>query len=182
MCFNCNFFNMKATLLSLVLLMALSVPIFAQQDKSKRASPPDRTMVTTADGVTIDIHYSKPSLKGRTIGVDIAPFGKVWRTGANEATTFEVDKNVLIEGKPLAAGKYSLYSIPGEEHTTVIFNKVWDQWGTQYDESKDALRVEAMGNETGESVEQFTIRADKDGTVTLLWGPYAVPFTVKAAK
>lgn len=173
---------MKAIVLSFVFVFAVSAWSFAQQDKSKRASPPDQTTVTTADGVTIDIHYSKPSLKGRKIGVDIVPFGKVWRTGANEATTFEVNKDVLIQGKPLAAGKYSLYSIPTEQNTTIIFNNEWDQWGTKYDESKDALRVVAEASENSSSVEQFTIQADERGTVTLLWGPYAVPFSVKAAK
>lgn len=173
---------MKAIALSFVFVLALSALSFGQKDKSKRASPPDRATVTTTDGVTIDINYSKPSLKGRKIGVDIAPFGKVWRTGANEATTFEIDKDVLIQGKPLPAGKYSLYSIPNEQNTTLIFNKAWDQWGTQYDEAQDALRVVATASENAQSVEQFTIRADKAGTVTLLWGPYSLPFTVKAAK
>jgi len=172
---------MKTFALSFVFVLALSTLTFAQQDKSKRASPPDQTTVTTSDGVTIDIHYSKPSLKGRKIGVDIVPFGKVWRTGANEASTFEVNKDVLVQGKRLPAGKYGLYSIPTEQNTTIIFNKVWDQWGTEYDEAQDALRVVAQGSETDDSVEQFTIKADKNGTVTLLWGLYAVPFTVKAA-
>src|SRR5690606_15490973 len=132
-------------------------------------------------GVTIEIHYSKPSLKGREIGVELAPFGKVWRTGANEATTFEVDKDVLVQGKPLAAGKYSLYSIPGEEKVDLLFNKGWDEWGTRYDKAQDVLRVDAGPSKTvSDSVEQFTITSDKDGTVTLLWGLYAVPFSVVA--
>ncbi|HWK56856.1 MAG TPA: DUF2911 domain-containing protein [Parapedobacter sp.] len=169
---------MKATLLSLLAVVVMSTVAFAQQDKSKRASPPDSITVTTDDGVTIAIHYSKPSLKGREIGVDIAPFGKVWRTGANEATTFEINKDVLVQGQPLAAGKYSLYSIPGEKNVTLIFNKVWDQWGTRYDEAQDALRADATPSETDDAVEQFTITGDKDGTVTLLWGAYAVPFSV----
>lgn len=170
---------MRATLLSLLAVMTLSTVAFAQQNKSQRASPPDSTTVTTDDGVTIEIHYSKPSVKGREIGVEIAPFGKVWRTGANEATTFEVDKDVLVQGKPLAAGKYSLYSIPGETNVTLIFNKTWDQWGTRYDEAQDALRVDAVPSENaGDPVEQFTITSAKDGTVTLLWGMYAVPFSV----
>ncbi len=173
---------MKASVLSLFFVMSISMLSFAQQDKKQRVSPPDRVTVTTADGVTIDIHYSKPSLNGRQIGSDnFIPFGKVWRTGANEATTFEINKDVLVQGQPLPAGKYSLYSIPGEENTTIIFNKVWDQWGTQYDEAQDVLRVEAASGESGQSVEQFTIKADTDGTVTLLWGIYSVPFTVKAA-
>lgn len=170
----------KTVLLSFLVVAATSVAAFAQQDKSERASPPANTKVTTDDGVTIDIHYSRPSVKGRQIGVDIAPFGKVWRTGANEATTFEVDKDVLVQGKPLSAGKYSLYSIPGEQRVTLIFNKVWDQWGTRYDESQDALRVDATPMETGNAVEQFKINSTKDGTVTLLWGHYAVPFKVAA--
>ncbi|WP_262246464.1 DUF2911 domain-containing protein [Parapedobacter soli] len=171
---------MRATLLSFLAVLVISTVACAQQDKSQRASPPDSTTVTTDDGVTIDIHYSKPSLKGRQIGVDIAPFGKVWRTGANEATTFEVDKDVLIQGQPLAAGKYSLYSILGEQEVTFIFNKTWDQWGTRYDEAQDALRVGATPVETGTSVEQFTIKSAKDGAVTLLWGNYAVTFKVAA--
>ena len=171
---------MKAVVLSFLAVAVMCTASFAQQDKSQRVSPPDSVMVTTNDGVTIDIHYSKPSLKGRQIGVEIAPFGEVWRTGANEATTVEVDKDVTVQGQPLAAGKYSLYSIPGEQQVTIIFNKVWDQWGTQYDEAQDALRVDAMPSETGNAVEQFTITAGADGTVTLLWGNYAVPFTIAA--
>ncbi|MEC3879420.1 DUF2911 domain-containing protein [Parapedobacter sp. 10938] len=172
---------MRAILLSLLAVMTLSTVTIAQQDKSKRASPPDSTTVTTDDGITIDIHYSKPSVKGREIGVEIAPFGKVWRTGANEATTFEVNKDVLVQGQPLAAGKYSLYSIPGKEKVTLIFNKTWDQWGTRYNEKQDVLRVDATPSQAaGDSVEQFTITGDKDGTVTLRWGLYTVPFSVVA--
>ncbi len=173
---------MKVTILSFLMVMTMSVLSFAQQDKSERASPPDSAVVTTDDGVTIAIHYSKPSLKGRQLGVEIAQFGKVWRTGANEATTFEVDKDVLVQGKPLPAGKYGLYSIPDENNMTIIFNNVWDQWGTRYDESKDALRVMATPSGNGELLEQFTIRIDKTGTVALLWGDAIVPFTVKAAQ
>lgn len=171
---------MRAALLSLLAAMVLSTVTFAQQDKSKRASPPDSTTVTTNDGVTLAIHYSKPSLKGREIGVDIAPFGKVWRTGANEATTFEVNQDVLVQGESLAAGKYSLYSIPGEKKVILIFNKTWDQWGTRHDEAQDVLRVDAVPSVRDDSVEQFTITSEKDGTVTLLWGTYAVPFSVTA--
>ncbi|GAA4802746.1 DUF2911 domain-containing protein [Olivibacter ginsenosidimutans] len=151
----------------------------AQQDKSKRASPPDSLSVTTTNGVTITINYSRPYVKGRIVGQDIAPIGKVWRTGANEATTFSVNKDVTIEGKALKAGKYSLHSIPGDTQTTLIFNKVWKKWGLDYDEKEDALRVDAPTIEDSHSVEQFTITADKDGLVQLLWGTYKIPFHVK---
>ena len=154
---------------------------FAQTDKSKRPSPPDNTKVTTTDGVTIDINYSRPSLKGRKLGVDIAPVGKVWRTGANEATTIEFNKDVLVEGKKLAAGKYGLYSIPGEHETTLMFSKVWDQWGTKYDAKDDALRVSVSNGTSSNAQEQFKISATPEGTVSLEWGEYVVPFKVKAS-
>src|SRR5690242_94848 len=81
-----------------------------QQDKSKRPSPPATATATTDNGVTITIDYSQPSLKGRTIGKDVEPMkGKVWRAGANEATTFEVNKDVTINGQKLPAGKYALF-------------------------------------------------------------------------
>ncbi len=172
---------MKSSILSVLFVAALSVASFAQQDKSQRPSPPDSTIVTTDDGVTIAIHYSKPSLKGRQLGVEVAEVGKVWRTGANETTTFEVDKDVLVQGKPLPAGKYGLFSIPDEYEMTIIFSKVWDQWGTRYDETQDALRVTATPSGNGQSVEQFTIEASKTGAVSLLWGDAVVAFAVKAA-
>ncbi len=172
---------MKAASILFFLTM-ISFVSFGQTDKSKRASPPDSVIIKTQDGVQIAIQYSKPSLKGRQLGVDIAPIGKVWRTGANEATTIAFDKNVTVEGKALAAGKYSLYSIPGEQQTTLIFNKVWKQWGTKYDESQDALRVNVSSTAASASQEQFTITAAPTGIVTLTWGEYAIPFQVKAAK
>lgn len=172
---------MKAASILFFLTM-ISFISMAQTDKSKRPSPPDSVKVSTQDGVNIEIHYSKPSLKGRQLGVDIAPVGKVWRTGANEATTIAVDKNVLINGKQLPAGKYSLYSIPGEQQTTLIFNKIWKQWGTKYDQSQDALRVDASNTASSSNQEQFTITATPTGTVTLSWGEHAIPFEVKASK
>ncbi len=172
---------MKAASIFFFLTM-ISFVSFGQTDKSKRPSPPDSVKITTQDGVNIAIHYSKPSLKGRQLGVDIAPVGKVWRTGANEATTIAFDKNVTIEGKSLVAGTYSLYSIPGEQQTTLIFNKAWKQWGTKYDESQDALRVDVSNATATTSQEQFTITASPTGTVTLTWGEHAIPFQVKANK
>ncbi len=152
---------------------------FAQQDKSKRPSPPAKVTQTTDDGVTISIDYSQPSLKGRTLGVDIAPFGKVWRTGANEATVFEVNKDVMVQGQPLKAGKYSLYSIPGQEEATIIFNKTWNQWGTVYNEAEDALRIKVYPSQSSEFNEKMTFNIDKSGKVTFLWGEGMADFMVK---
>ncbi|WP_343561982.1 DUF2911 domain-containing protein [Sphingobacterium sp.] len=167
--------------LILTILTLIGQLTFAQEDKSKRPSPPANTKVTTTDGVTIDINYSRPSLKGRRLGVDIAPIGKVWRTGANEATTIEFNKDVLVEGKKLAAGKYGLYSIPGEHETTLMFSKVWNQWGTKYDAKDDALRVSVSNSTSSNMQEQFKINATEDGNISLEWGEYAIPFKVKAS-
>ncbi|MCL4637814.1 MULTISPECIES: DUF2911 domain-containing protein [Olivibacter] len=170
---------MKRNLILGAILLFMGLGVYAQQDKSKRASPPDSLRITTSSGVTISINYSRPSVKGRTVGEDIAPVGKIWRTGANEATTFEVNKDVTIEGKALKAGKYSLHSIPGEQTSTIIFNKVWKKWGLDYDEKEDALRVEVPTEQNSQSVEQFTISGSKEGRIELMWGTYKIAFTVK---
>jgi hypothetical protein len=127
----------------------------------------------------ITIDYSQPSVKGREIGKDIAPYGKVWRTGANEATVFEVSKDVMVEGKALPAGKYGLYSIPGKEEWVIIFNKTWKQWGTNYTEADDALRVNVKPGKAPAFTERMTFNVDKSGKVSLLWGNEEVDFSVQ---
>jgi hypothetical protein len=170
---------MKKTLILALLITCGSFGLKAQQDKSKRASPPAKVSETIASGATVSIDYSQPSLKGRSVGKEVAPYGKVWRTGANEATVFEVNKDVTIEGKPLKAGKYGLYSIPGENEWSIIFNKVSDQWGTQYSEANDALRVSVKPTKSGTTTEKMTFNIAKSGTVSLLWGNTKVDFKVK---
>lgn len=168
------------TVAMLTTCLFASTQSFSQEDKSKRPSPPATATATTAGGNTITINYSQPSVKGRTVGKDIAPYGKVWRTGANEATVFEISKDAKIEGKyPLKAGKYGLYSIPGEKKWTVIFNKTWNQWGTNYKEGDDALRVELDTKKAPKFTEKMTFQVMKDGMVTLMWGDKAVSFSVK---
>jgi hypothetical protein len=168
----------KLLLLSAIVLVAIGVR--AQQgDKSQRPSPPAKVSETTSKGVTISIDYSQPAVKGRTIGNDIAPYGKVWRTGANEATVFEVNKDVKVEGKSLPAGKYGLYSIPGKDEWVIIFNKTWKQWGTNYTESDDALRVNVKPGKAPAFTERMTFKVDKSGKVSLLWGNEEVDFKVQ---
>jgi hypothetical protein len=147
------------------------------QDKSKRPSPP-AVLNYSKNDLKLTIDYSQPSVKGRSIGKDIAPFGQVWRTGANEATTFEVNKDVMIEGQPLPAGKYSLYTIPGADEWTLIFNKTWKQWGTVYKQEEDALRVKVKPTKAPSFAEKMTFTAD-DNKVNLMWGDTKVSFTVK---
>lgn len=165
----------------LLLAVACTTMLLAcgQDDKSKRASPPAQAKETLASGAVVTIDYSQPSVKGRTIGKDLEPMpGKVWRTGANEATVFEVSKPIKVEGKDLPAGKYALYSIANEGEWTIIFNKTWDQWGTEYKEADDALRVKVKPGKAPQFAEKMTFNVDKNGTVTLLWGDIKVDFKV----
>ncbi|PWT94712.1 MAG: hypothetical protein C5B52_19405 [Bacteroidetes bacterium] len=170
--------------LSLALASALLVSAInacGQEDKSKRPSPPAKASEKIASGATVTIDYSKPSLKGRTIGKDLEPMdGKVWRTGANEATVFTVDKDVKVEGKPLPAGKYGLFTISGPNEWTIIFNKTWNQWGAfNYKEADDVLRVKVKPGKAPSTTEQFTINIAKSGKVSLLWGDKQVDFNVQ---
>lgn len=169
------------SLLSFIAVAALmfgTVNVNAQ-DKSTRPSPPAKTTVTTAKGVTISIDYSQPSIKGRTIGTDIAPYGKVWRTGANEATVFEVNKDVMIGGKSLKAGKYGLYTIPGANEWTIILNKKSTLWGADgYSDAEDAVRVVTQPSKAPSFTEKMTFGVEPSGTVSLMWGDTKVDFQV----
>lgn len=161
--------------------LTMSVMAFGQADKSKRPSPPATVSQTIENGATITIDYSQPSVKGRIIGKDIEPMmGKVWRTGANEATTFEVNKDVKIEGKTLPAGKYSLFTIAGEKEWTVIFNKTWNQWGAfNYKEADDVIRIKAEREKSDGFAEQLKFVIEPKGKVILMWGDNEVEFKVK---
>lgn len=151
---------------------------FAQEDKSKRPSPP-ATLDTTINGLTLKIDYSQPSVKGRTIGKEIAPYNEVWRTGANEATTFEVNRDVQVEGKSLKAGKYGLFTIPGKKVWTIIFNSEPNQWGAfKYNAAKDVLRVTVPAKKAAAFTERMTFKY-KNNVVGLLWGKTEVDFGVK---
>lgn len=166
----------------LLLAVSLTTMLFAcgQDDKSKRPSPPAQAKETLASGAVVTIDYGQPSVKGRTIGKDLEPMpGKVWRTGANEATTFDVSKAVKVEGKDLPAGKYSLFTIAGDGEWTIIFNKNANQWGAySYKESEDALRIKVKPSKAAQFAEKMTFNVDKNGTVTLLWGDTKVDFKV----
>lgn len=161
-------------------LTLLTTLCFAQGDKSQRQSPPDKVSKTVGN-TTITIDYSQPSVKGRTIWGELVPFGKVWRTGANEATVFEVNKDVKIEGKTLKAGKYSLFTIPGEDEWTIIFNKQTGQWGTQYNEGEDELRVQVKPMKAPTMTEKMTFNISEKGKVSLMWENLLVDFNVTPA-
>lgn len=172
-----SFCFLAASLMSFTKLQAQDT-----EDKSKRPSPPAVVSQKIESGATITIDYSQPSLKGRTIGQDVEPMdGQVWRTGANEATIFETDKDLKIEGKTLPAGKYALFTIFDKGgDATVIFNKTWKQWGAyKYDETEDALRIKADLDKEKTSTEKMTFTISPGGEVALLWGDQELEFEVK---
>lgn len=175
---------MKKILSLTFLISLLALQANAQkptEDKSKRASPPAKVTETIATGATIIIDYSQPSLKGRIIGKDLEPMeGKVWRTGANEATVFETNKDVTINGAPLPAGKYGFFTLFRGKEVTLIFNKIWDQWGAfTYKESEDQLRVKTLYEKVNTPSEKMTFTVSPDGEVNLYWGNRKITFQVK---
>lgn len=138
-------------------VMALALTSVAQQDKSTRPSPPGTAEVTLG-GKKITIEYSRPSLKGRkAVGGDLVPYGKVWRTGANEATSLTTEINLNIGGANVPAGQYTLYTLPTENGWKLIINKQTGQWGTVYDEKQDLVRIDMKTTQLSAPVEQFTI-------------------------
>ena len=172
----------KALLLALVGVMMSSL-LWAQADKSKRASPPE-TATGTVMGSTVTISYSSPGVKGRKIWGGLVPYDKVWRTGANEATIFETSKDIKIDGKKLAAGKYSLYTIPGEKEWVIIFNSKTGQWGinrdgsTTEDPANDVLRVTVKPEKSSVFNERMKFVVEKNG-FTLEWENLRVPVSMK---
>ncbi len=168
----------SVTLIGLLLFTASNAN--AQTDKSKRPSPPATTTQKVGE-TTIIINYSQPSVKGRTIGTDLEPLpGKVWRAGANEATVFEVDKDVTVEGKNLPKGKYGFFILVQENKWVIIFNKTWDQWGAfKYEEADDVLRVPVSEQDVKTVSEQLQYGISSDGTINIYWGYKKITFSVK---
>lgn len=153
---------MKRISLLLCSLFVLSTLAFAQTDKSERKSPP-----ATAEGevgsAKITIAYSSPAVNEREIYGGLVPYDKIWRAGANEATTFETSTDLKVNGESLPAGKYAFFVIPkAEGNWTVIFNSEHKQWGAyKHDESKDVLRLEAE-TATIDPVENLTYSIQND--------------------
>jgi Protein of unknown function (DUF2911) len=194
---------------ALVFLTLCAAPYASAQAPALRLPrPSQKASVMQTIGVTdLTITYSRPGVKGRKIWGDapaaaaagtatlddassrpkdapIVPYGHVWRAGANEATTFAVTDDVLINGQKLAAGTYSLHTIPGKDEWTIIFNSDAGQWGSfQYDEKKDVLRIKAKPEMAPDNEEWLTFGIPSVGTnaakITLRWEKIVVPFTVE---
>jgi len=161
----------------LILLFAVLFGTFAFAQK-KVASPAE-SVTGKINGATITIKYGSPSVKGRAIWGALVPYDKVWRAGANEATTFETDKTIAIEGKQLPAGKYSFFVIPNENESIIIFNKEPKQWGAyDYKESNDQLRV-TVKNERGDALIEKLEYKILETRIELLWEKLIIGFEVK---
>ena len=150
------------------------------------ASPPGTAAVVFADGKRVTIDYSRPSMRDRKIFGELVPYGKVWRTGANAATSLKTAADLTIGGAPVPAGSYTLYSIPSESGWKLIINKETGQWGTKYDESKDLARVDMKVAKNATPTEEFTISLDNTGgdtaTLKLDWADTTASVAVAEKK
>lgn len=164
---------MKKTALVTLFLLAISVVALAQQDKSKRPSPPAQAQCKFSDGKMITVDYSSPRAKGRKIFGELVPYGEVWRTGANEATTFVSTANLNAGGKDIPAGNYTIFTIPEQDKWTLIISKHTGEWGIPYKyESEELVRIPMAASKTSGPVENFTISFDQSGgacTMQLSW-------------
>lgn len=164
---------MKKTALVTLFLLAISVVALAQQDKSKRPSPPAQAQCKFSDGKMITVDYSSPRAKGRKIFGELVPYGEVWRTGANEATTFVSTANLNAGGKDIPAGSYTVFTIPEQDKWTLIISKHTGEWGIPYKyESEELVRIPMAASKTSGPVENFTISFDQSGgacTMQLSW-------------
>jgi Protein of unknown function (DUF2911) len=164
---------MKRLMLVPVAMFAIATLASAQmgmsEDKSKRPSPPASAECKFSDGKTVKIDYSSPRAKGRKIfgaasDKAVVPYGEIWRTGANEATTLVTDTNVTVGGKAVPAGKYTIFTAPNADSWTLVISKKTGEWGTNYPgEKEDFARVPMRVSKTSAPVENFTIAFDQAG-------------------
>lgn len=152
-----------------------------ERGNNKPRVSPNASISQTIGTTIVSITYGRPSINDRLIFGRLVPFNEVWRTGANESTAITFSDDVKIEGKPVEAGTYSLYTLPKEDEWTIIINSKMS-WGTQYDESQDVLRVNVKPQEA-ETQEQFMIHfenvTDTSADVVLHWENTKVPFTIE---
>ena len=172
--------NMKHIQQLLFTGLTLLCTLTGSAQTAKPRVSPAQSVSGTVNGATITIHYSSPSVKGRTIWGTLVPYDSVWRAGANEATTFETDKDIKVAGRPLPAGKYGFFLLPrADGKWTAIFNTVPNQWGAfKYDQSKDQLRVEVSAKTINPAIEALNYQITQKG-FALNWEKISVPVSIK---
>lgn len=172
---------LKPIMITTLMLAVCSQTLFAQGVKTPAPSP--HQVITQDFGLSqITIDYCRPSMKGRTIFGGLVPYDQEWRTGANAVTTIDFGQDVELDGNPVKAGKYALYTIPSEGEWTIILNKDIKNWGTQYTQSDDVLRFKVNTQQLPFQIETFTINLDnlRDSTATLymIWENTYVPIQI----
>ncbi len=148
------------------------------------AASPACTLKQRIGLTDIEVEYSRPGIKGRTIFGGIVPYGQVWRTGANEATKITFSTAVKLDGQDVPAGSYALFTIPGENEWTIILSKNSSQFGAfQYDPKDDLVRFQVAPKEMAETIETFTIEfnrvRDDSAELNLVWDKTVVPMKIK---
>ncbi|RYC71827.1 MULTISPECIES: DUF2911 domain-containing protein [Spirosoma] len=149
----------------------LIVAFFALRTFTKSASP-EAVAQFDQNGFTLKVDYCRPARKGRPIFGGLVPYGEVWRTGANEATVIHLGQDVILAGQSLKAGDYSLWTIPSPQGWTVIINGETGQWGTNYDQKQDVMRVQVNTRPHTPPMEQFLISfvpASNGADMLLTW-------------
>ena len=163
------------------------VLVFILRYTTKAHSPED-TITYKQDGLELNVFYNRPHRKEREIFGNLVPYNEVWRTGANEATTFETNRDILVDGSPLKAGKYTLWTIPMENSWKVMFNSKMYPWGINLDEEAyrdprfDSLVLERPVEKTDSNLEQFTITFERSGefvNMVLAWDNTSVSLPIK---
>ncbi|MGA7220630.1 MAG: DUF2911 domain-containing protein [Candidatus Sulfotelmatobacter sp.] len=156
----------KRIALPAILTLLFATSAFAQMGGGKtRPSPPASASCDLGGGKTIKTDYSSPRMKGRKIYGGLVPFGEVWRTGANDATTFVPSADVVVGGKAVPAGSYTLFTVPAADTWTLIVNKKTGEWGIPYKyESDELARVDMKVSKLPSPVENFTISYNKSGS------------------
>jgi hypothetical protein len=154
-------------------LTVAGIALLAQQEKASRPSPPAKADCKLPGGKGITVDYSSPRAKGRKIFGGLVPYGQVWRAGANEATAFVTTGDINVGGKTVAAGKYTIFAIPGEDKWTLVISKKTGEWGTAYPgPENDLTRIDMKVSKTSAPVENFTIAFDQSGngcTMRMEW-------------
>ena len=160
------------------ILVTLFTLVFAVSTATAQKAPASPKVVAESQNTMIT--YGQPSKKDREIFGKLVPYGQVWRTGANEATTFETSKDITVQGKKLPAGKYSFFLVPKASGAwTAVFNKEPKQWGAyKYDQAKDALRVDVNAKTLKTKQEALVYKINKNG-FTMDWDQISVPVEVK---
>jgi len=173
----------RVTLLALFAFLTAAA-CFSQGDKSKRPSPPASASCGLSGGKTVKTEYSSPRMKGRKIYGGLVPYGEVWRTGANEATTFVTSADIVVGGTTVPAGSYTIFTVPTADKWTLIINKKTGEWGIPYQYQSDELaRVDMKVSKLPSPVENFTISYEKSGngcTMNIDWETTRASVEIKA--